>query len=114
MVEVLGGVLAGAAIGPHLYSVPGDGRVARNVGHCFMALDIEAFMPVAQFRERMRQMAAEIRQTQLAPEAQRVYLPGEIERETAMRRQREGIPCPDHLVADLKEVGQMVGEAFRW
>jgi LDH2 family malate/lactate/ureidoglycolate dehydrogenase len=113
MIEILAGVLAGAAIGPHLFDGPSNGRVSHNVGHFFMALDVELFMPLAEFEQRMRQMADEIHQAELAPGAQRVYLPGEIERETAERREREGIPCPKHLIADLKQVGEQVGELFR-
>ena len=43
---------------------------------------------------------------------QHFYVPGEIEIETKARRQREGIPLPDDVVAELAQLGEEVGEPF--
>ncbi len=113
MVEILTGILTGAGFGPHV-SEPGEHK--ENVGHFFLALDVGRFMPLEEFRGRMKQMADEIHALPLAEGFERdpsgARFPGEIELEAAERRGREGIPLPGFLVSELEKVGEEVGEVF--
>jgi LDH2 family malate/lactate/ureidoglycolate dehydrogenase len=57
MVDVLTGVLSGAAYGPdvdnvHRQTAAGE-KPAPRVGHFFQALDVSRFMPLEEFRRRM-------------------------------------------------------------
>ncbi len=114
MVEVLCGILSGAAFGPHVLQPATDSRPSADVdvGHFFLALDIARFMPVEPFKARMKQMVDEIHACQPAPGVSRIYVPGERAMETIARRRAEGIPMPMHIVADLKALGEQIGEPF--
>ena len=95
MIDVLCGVLTGAAFGPHIVDLYHQGDQAQNVGHFFIAVDVEVFMPLATFKARMDQFAAEIRAQPRMPGVDRIYLPGEIEQERVKESARRGVPLPD-------------------
>jgi len=105
MVDVLSGVLAGAAFGSHVSNLRRL-DAPQNVGHFFAALDIGAFADPAEFQGEMEQLVREIKDSPRAPGCERVYLPGEIEWECEERRRREGIPVPPEVLAELRQVGQ--------
>ncbi len=105
MVDVLSGVLAGAAFGSHVSNLRCL-DAPQNVGHFFAALDIGAFADPAEFQEEMEQLVREIRNSPRAPGCERIYLPGEIEWECEERRRREGIPVPAEVLAELRQVGR--------
>lgn len=105
MVDVLSGILAGAAFGPYVSNLRKlDGP--QNVGHFFAALDIGAFTDPVEFQREMEQLVREIKGTPRAPGCERVYLPGEIEWEFVERRRREGIPVPPEVLAELRQTGE--------
>jgi L-2-hydroxycarboxylate dehydrogenase (NAD+) len=107
MVEILCGVLAGAAFGAGVDSDPHNG--VSRIGHCFAAIRVDAFRPLEEYK---RDMDALIRQLKDAPKAagqERIYIAGEKEFERAERSLREGVPVMaevvDALVADGLEAG---------
>ena len=110
MVEILCGVLAGAAFGQLVDS--DAGRAESRIGHCFMAIHVDAFRPVAEFK---RDMDALFRQLKDAPKAvgqERIYIHGEKEFERAERSLREGVPLLAGVVSALTADGQAIGVPF--
>lgn len=105
MVDVLSGILAGAAFGPHISSLR-KLDAPQDVGHFFAALDIAAFTDPAAFQSEMERMVREIRESPRAPGSERIYLPGEIEWEFQERRRREGIPAPPEVLGELRQLGE--------
>ncbi len=105
VIEVLCGVLTGATFG---LSVPPmtDDTTAQDFGHFFMALDVDQFMPVDEFRRRMGILVAEHRAVPLAAGVDRVYLPGEIEHLKREERLKSGIPLETYVLAALAQLGQ--------
>ena len=112
MVEILCGILSGSEFGSHTIDDGAEPYRPQDVGHLFVAIDIERFMPLEQFKARMQQMVDEIHACQPAEGVSLVYVPGEIEMETAALRQREGIPLPASVAADLATLGELVGQPF--
>jgi LDH2 family malate/lactate/ureidoglycolate dehydrogenase len=112
MVDILSGVLTGAGFGSHIGDFYQHPEQPEGVGHFFMAIAVEAFMPLAEYYGRIQQMVEEIRACQPAEGVERIYVPGEIEAETAARRSREGIPLPADVVRDLRALGEEIGEPF--
>jgi len=101
MLDVLAGVLSGGRFG---------GNLGEPVsGQFFMAIQIEGFMPVTEFKQRMDALIDQIHQSQLAPGASRIYVPGEIEYETSQKRHREGIPLEEPIVESLNRLAGAVG-----
>ncbi len=105
MVEILCSALTGAAFDHQIV----DGQ---NLGHLFIAIDIARFIPAEPFQTRLAQLVDEIHACQPVEEGSRIYVPGEIEAETAVRRRREGIPVPAGVVAELMQLGEELGEPF--
>ena len=73
------------------------------------AIDIGLFGDVGDFRRRIDELGAAIRSLPKAEGVDAIYLPGEIERETAARRRRGGIPLPIKTWNVLSQVAQDVG-----
>jgi len=102
--DILTGVLSGARFGSQLPNWQIPHTDATNVGHFFTAWRIDAFMPVEEFKARMDE---EIRLMREAPKADgclRIYIPGEIEFETADQRAREGLPLQPKVVETLRRI----------
>ena len=58
------------------------------------AIDIGLFGDVGDFRRRIDELGAAIKRLPTAEGVDAIYLPGEIERDTAAERRRDGIPLP--------------------
>jgi LDH2 family malate/lactate/ureidoglycolate dehydrogenase len=109
VIEVLSGVLAGAAVGPAVGELYDNPRRPQDVGHLFAALRLEAFGDPEAFKARMDAMIQEVRSGPAAPGTERIYLPGEIEFETEARHRREGVPIGPALWEELTVLGREAG-----
>jgi ureidoglycolate dehydrogenase (NAD+) len=112
MIEVLAGVLSGAAFGTELGSMYEDFSKPQNIGHWMLALDIEAFLPRQEFDTRIASLVSMVRGTTPADPDRPIMLPGEPEDRVQAAREREGIPLPEDTVAALSEIGLTYGVAF--
>lgn len=101
MLDVLAGVLTGARFGGGL-GPPGSGQF-------FLALKVDGFMSIEEFANRMDHVIDQIHQSRLAPDSNRIYFPGEIEHERALRAREGGIALEDSIVHDLNALLAEVG-----
>lgn len=106
VVDVLCGVLSGAGYSSILDSD------AFSTGHFFLALQIDAFRPLAAFQGMMDEMIRALRATPPAPGAERVYVHGEKELATERERLAHGIPLYPSVVETLRRLGGEQGIAF--
>ncbi len=88
MIDAFCGVLTGAAFGPHIVDLYDTGDQPQNVGHGFIAVDVEVFMPLDSFTARLDQFAQEVRSQPRQPDVDRIFLPGELEQERGPARKR--------------------------
>jgi (2R)-3-sulfolactate dehydrogenase (NADP+) len=93
LVEVVSGVLSGAAVGPEVVGTFAHADRESNVGHCFLAIDPEALAP--GFARRMDSLSADIRRL-----GGRV--PGDRRHAERERRLTEGVELSPQLVAELR------------
>lgn len=100
-VEVLSSILSGANFGPHIGSLYEDD--IQNVGQFFIVFRADLFTDLENFKSRMAQMSNEIKQTSLAEEFDRIFLPGEIEILQQKKREEEGIPLTKTVWNELKD-----------
>jgi LDH2 family malate/lactate/ureidoglycolate dehydrogenase len=77
-----------------------------NCGHLMIALNIEAFQPLAQFNASMEKFADEIKAVPTAKGFDEVFYPGEIEANNDRKNRKDGIAYPDDTVADLKRIAR--------
>lgn len=110
LVDLLSGVLAGAAFGSQV-GTPSKERPA-DVGHFFAAIKIENFRPVAFFKRDMDEYIRALKATPKLPGQDRIYIHGEKEFELAEKYQREGVPLMVEVVESLKIAGEDAGVPF--
>jgi L-2-hydroxycarboxylate dehydrogenase (NAD+) len=92
MVEILCAALSGGSFGKALSGMEGDRHIPHRLGHFFVAVNIESFVPIGIFRAITGSIMREIRSSTKAPGHDRIYLAGEKEFEMIERRRKEGVP----------------------
>jgi LDH2 family malate/lactate/ureidoglycolate dehydrogenase len=74
-----------------------------NLGHFFIAIDIEAFIELEEFKKTSGSILRELRSARKAPGEPRIYTAGEKEYYNSLERREKGIPITpsvqDELVA---------------
>lgn len=110
LIEMLSGVLSGAHVtwdvGNWMWD---DGRGPTNHGAAFLAMDVSAMMPVAQFEARVERLIDEIHAAPVAEGASPLRVPGEIEWSHYDRSLSQGIALPEDVVAQLKKAAETAG-----
>jgi LDH2 family malate/lactate/ureidoglycolate dehydrogenase len=101
-IGILTGLLADGSFDidvPHPYKyldVPGDNSF-------FMAaIQVNQFVPIERFKNRIDEIIRIIKNTPLAPGAERIYLPGEKEHIAEKGRLAKGIPLNSETVEELR------------
>jgi len=112
LVEVLGGVLSGAAVAGGIGNMYADFDRPQNVGHWMLALDIAAVTPLADFMARMSDLVDQAHATPPTDDGSKVLVPGEPEERTRAVRLRDGIELPESVIADLSALGDQSGVSF--
>jgi LDH2 family malate/lactate/ureidoglycolate dehydrogenase len=100
MIELLAGVLAGAATGPAVRGLH-DPEPSR-VGAIIITLAVEAFLPRAEFEERLDGYLGEVRAIPPAPGFHEVLVPGDRGWRDRQRNLVDGVSIPAALWADLQ------------
>jgi LDH2 family malate/lactate/ureidoglycolate dehydrogenase len=108
MVDLLSGVLTGSGFLSAVHS-PYKTAEKSNCGHLMIALDIEAFQPLAQFNARMEAFADEIKAVPTAKGFDEVFYPGELEANNNAKNRKEGISLPGDTLADLRRIAKETG-----
>ena len=104
LVEILCGVLTGTVTA---LNADQDPR-----GHFFGAIRVDAFRPVAEFKQDMDRLIRELKSTPPIEGQKRVYVAGEIEFETAEERAERGIPLLPSVLKGLREVSEQLGVPY--
>ena len=103
MIETLAAVLTGASITWQVRSWTfSDASQPTGHGATFIAINVERFLAVEDFKERMDHLIREIHASEKAAGAERIFVPGEIEFERREKALVEGIDLPDDVVASLR------------
>ena len=74
-----------------------------------IAINIEAFQPLAQFNARMEEYIAELKSVPLAKGHEAVFYPGEIEANNNITNRCDGLLLPDDTLADLARIARETG-----
>jgi LDH2 family malate/lactate/ureidoglycolate dehydrogenase len=109
MVSILSGVLSGAWA-PLACSLADSTQTQSQsdqydqptMGHFFAAVRIDAFQPLDRFRSAMDAMIDALHSAPLTDPSERICYAGEIEHETALEREKNGIPISDRLFVELR------------
>lgn len=105
LVECLTGILSGSVFATQIASMY-QVETASRVSHCFGAIDLAAFGPVAEFKQKIDRMIGEIKHGPKAKNVAEIFLPGEIEARRKQERLRTGIPVSRAVLDELKREGE--------
>jgi LDH2 family malate/lactate/ureidoglycolate dehydrogenase len=107
MMEILAGVVSGAFFGGEVRNQYFDFETPQNVGHCFITIRPDLFMPMGDYTARMTQLTDRAKACEKAEGVDEILLPGEPEVRMAAKRQQTGIPL------DPQECAELIAEAER-
>lgn len=112
MIDVLAGLLSGSQYGPEVKTFH-QPLGPTGIGVFTMAIDIERFMPLHQFRSLMTSYAGSIKKTKKVKNISQIYLPGEIELEKEKKSITEGIELDSTVVKSLNGLLQKAESPLR-
>ena len=107
MMEIVAGVMSGSAFGGAVGNQYKDFENPQDVGHCFMALRPDLFMPAEEYEARMGELRERCKTAPRASGVEEILLPGEPEARRHAERLRTGIPV------EAADVDMLAGEAER-
>jgi uncharacterized oxidoreductase len=103
-VEILGGILSGSGA-----AGPGPGLFQN--GTLMIALDLERFLPRAEFDRQVAALMAWVKSAPLAQGSSEILIPGEPEARLEAERRRNGIPVDDETWAQIEATATELGVA---
>jgi LDH2 family malate/lactate/ureidoglycolate dehydrogenase len=92
LVDILGGVLAGSGFAGSVRDWNADFTGPADVGHFFLVLKVEAFMPLPEFEARMETAIARLHALPPAAGFDAVRYPGERAGAAEAAHRRDGLP----------------------
>lgn len=102
-VEILCASLCGGAFMKDLLGFAPDGsRRPYMLGHFFLAIDIEHFIPLDVSRRVTGQIMRALQDARQAPGQERIYVAGEKEHENEKRIRQQGVPVNPNLRRELQ------------
>jgi LDH2 family malate/lactate/ureidoglycolate dehydrogenase len=108
LVEMLCGVLSAGAVSTDLGGLRIKDRPFR-VCQFFLALDVERFMPMPEFRQRLERLIGMAKSSAPAGGFDEVLVAGEPEWRTEAERLRDGVPVAAPLWETLVAIGRRLG-----
>lgn len=114
LIDIFSAVFSGANFGPFVppqvaYLPLLDESVGEGLGHFFGAMRVDAFRAADEFKASMDRWIETFRAAKPAEGHDRVYVPGDIEREKSERIMRDGIKLVDSIDADLQAIARELG-----
>ena len=111
LVHILAGALSGSSFSPirNRTQRPSD---PHDIGHFFLALDPRAFRGPGEFEEDLDQVIEVLHGARRADPAQPVLVGGDAELVTGQQRLETGVPVPDDLMVQLREVAERAQVPF--
>lgn len=109
LVDMLAGVLSGAAYSKLVNNLYADFENAQNNGQFTMAVDVTSFMPKDAFIERVDNFIQLMKATALADGVDEILMPGEPELRCEQKFSKTGIPLPANVIDDIRAVADGCG-----
>ena len=101
---ILAGTLNNAAFGKDVVDFNADNKTVTNTGHFILALDIEAFMDLVEFKSQIDIVWKEMKSSKKLPDILEIRLPGENLARTIEKKKALGIEIPMPLFTKLTQL----------
>lgn len=104
MIEVFSSVLSGAAIGSGIGSMYKDLDRKQDVGHFFCLINVDAFVDLSTFKQRMDDMIDSLKAGKRRPGGDEILVPGERSLRKAAANRAAGIALAPETLAELEQM----------
>ncbi|MFX1237905.1 MAG: Ldh family oxidoreductase [Promethearchaeota archaeon] len=101
LVEILSAALQDGIYLRDTIGIVEDGQKRLKVGHFFLAINIESFLPLSTFKKIAGNIMRDLRTAKKEPGAERIYTAGEKEYLAEEQRKKIGIPINKNLQQDI-------------
>jgi L-2-hydroxycarboxylate dehydrogenase (NAD+) len=102
LVELLSAALSGGIFLKDTIGIIDKGQKRLKVGHFFLAINIESFLPLKSFKESAGRIMRGLRESKKEPNKNHIYTAGEKEYFAEIERSKTGIPINKNLQQDIK------------
>jgi len=102
IIGLLSGSLNRAAMGKDVVDFNADDTTPTNTGHAIVAVSVEAFGDVAEFKRNVDALARDLRASKRLPGVDRIWLPGEQSHAKRIDHLENGVPVPPALRKSLE------------
>jgi L-2-hydroxycarboxylate dehydrogenase (NAD+) len=85
-----------------------------NLGHFFIAIDVEAFTELDKFKHTTGEILRELRAAKKAPGQSRIYTAGEKEYLISLERREKGVPVPVSIQEELVQMRNEQGLSYHF
>lgn len=109
MVEAMTSLLSGGNFGYDIGSQYGDLKNPNHISHYFMAIKIDAFRELEDFKRSVDRYIEYLHNIPTVDNSSRVYYPGEIEEINRRKSLSKGIQLSANLVEELCQIAISVG-----
>lgn len=111
LVDILCGVLSGANVGPDPKLLQTEGEKYanedQNIGHFFLALNVEAFRPLTEFKDHIDTMLETLLHCPTTAYTEKVVYPGYLE---SIKKKKSGLIQLDlSIFEELETLGEKLG-----
>ena len=104
VVEILSASLQNGAFLWGLSGFENGKKVPYRVGHFFIAINIEDFVELEEFKKKTGEILRSLRKSKKAPGCDRIYTAGEKEYYTMIERLNSGIPLDEEEQKDIENL----------
>ncbi len=101
VVEILSAALQGGAFLKALSGIENGKKVPYRLGHFFIAINVEAFTTLDEFKKTAGDILRGLRASRKMPGAERIYTAGEKEYLAWLERKEKGVPINESLQKDM-------------
>ena len=109
VVEILSAALQSGAFLKALSGHQDGQKVPYQLGHFFMAIDVNAFTELDAFKKTTGDILRELRNSKKAPGVERIYTAGEKEHDALLERTVKGVPINEALEKDIAAIKTFYG-----
>jgi L-2-hydroxycarboxylate dehydrogenase (NAD+) len=104
IIGLLAGTLNRAAMGKEVVDFNADDTTPTNTGHAIVAISIEAFGGVAEFKKSIDALVRDLRASKRLPGVDRIWLPGEQSHAKREDNLKSGVAMPEALLGALNQL----------
>ncbi|MDR2835305.1 MAG: Ldh family oxidoreductase [Bacteroidales bacterium] len=104
VVEILSAALQGGGFMKALLGYENGKKVPYRLGHFFIAINIENFIDLDEFKKITGNILRELRNSEKMPGSEKIYTAGEKEHNNFVERSKNGVPINQVLWNEMKDV----------